>query len=119
MASVIDLLHANLHRVFGNRDAADRRSAIDDTFTEDVVFHDPEGSATGRDELEAKAAALIDGAPADFEFVEDGIPYIGDDTGALAWTFGPAGAPVARGIDIITVRDGRIAELRTLLASRA
>lgn len=115
MATPSELLTANLTRVFGNRDAPSRREAIEATFTEDVVFIDPEGLVTGHDALEGKAAALLDGAPADFVFVEDGIPYTSADTGALPWAFGPSGSPVARGIDIITVRDGRISQLRTLL----
>jgi ketosteroid isomerase-like protein len=115
MATPLELLTSNLHRVFGERDAASRRAAIDEVYAPDVVFTDPEGSVTGRDALAAKATALLDGAPADFVFVADGIAYTGAETGALAWAFGPAGSPVARGIDLITVRDGRIAELHTLL----
>jgi hypothetical protein len=38
---------------------------------------------------------------------------------ALAWRLGPPGSPAARGIDILTVRDGRVIVLRTLLASQA
>jgi ketosteroid isomerase-like protein len=115
MADLHALLNANLHDVFGNRDAASRRAAIEKTYTDDVVFTDPEGAVTGYDALEAKAAGLLDGVPSEFVFVEDGVPYAGADTVALAWAFGPSGSPVARGIDVITVRDGRISELRTLL----
>lgn len=115
MTDVNQLLFDNLHAVFGNRDAGARRAAIDATYTDDVAFSDPEGTSNGREALERKAAALLDGAPADFVFVEDGIPFVGTDTGALPWSFGPAGRPVVRGIDIITVRDGRIASLRTLV----
>lgn len=116
MPSIHDLLHSNLHEVFGNRDAVTRRSAIESTYTRDIVFSDPEGSVSGWDALEQKAAGLLGGAPADFVFVTEGPEYVGSSTGALAWAFGPQGAPVARGIDIITVVDGRIAELRTLLS---
>jgi hypothetical protein len=115
MPTVHELLEANLVRVFGNRDAASRRAAIDETYAEDVVFVDPDDTVTGRDALAAKAAGLLDDAPADFVFAADGILYTDADTGALPWAFGPAGAPVVRGIDIITVRDGLIAELRTLV----
>ncbi|MCS5718043.1 nuclear transport factor 2 family protein [Herbiconiux sp. CPCC 205763] len=115
MSTPTELLAANLHQVFGNRDAAARRAAIDVTYTDDVAFTDPEGTETGRDALERKAAGLIDSAPADFVFEEDGIAYTSSDSAALAWTFGPSGAPVARGIDVITIRDGRISALHTLL----
>ena len=119
MPTIPELLQANLHRVFGERDAARRRAAIDDVYSEDVVFTDPEGSVTGRDALAAKAEALLAGAPDTFSFREDGPTYVGADSGALAWTLGPEGAPVARGIDLITVRDDRITTLRTLLAPSA
>jgi hypothetical protein len=50
---------------------------------------------------------------------EDSPQYVGGDVGALAWRLGPPGRPVARGIDILTVRDGRVVVHRTLLASEA
>lgn len=115
MSSIPELLDANLHRVFGERDAAARRAAIDEVYTEDVVFADPEGTTKGRDALAAKADTLLRELPEAFSFSEDGPRYQGAGSGALAWALGPAGAPVARGIDVIVVRDGRISELRTLL----
>ncbi|MEV7070087.1 nuclear transport factor 2 family protein [Streptomyces sp. NPDC093990] len=117
MHNVTDLLAANLHEVFGNRDAATRRAAVDRLYTEDVVFTDPEGTTTGRDALADKAAALLADAPADFEFTEDGRRYAGPHTGALAWAFGPPGRPAVRGIDVITVRDGRIAAITTMFTA--
>jgi hypothetical protein len=52
MSTARELLDANLHRVFGNRDAASRREAIDAIYTVDVAFSDPEGTTIGRDALE-------------------------------------------------------------------
>jgi hypothetical protein len=115
MGTARELLAANLHGVFGNRDAASRRLAIDATYTEGVTFTDPEGTVTGRDALEAKAAAIIDPTPEDFVFAPQGVEYFGPDTAAVAWAFGPAGAPVARGLDIIRIENGQIAALQTLL----
>jgi hypothetical protein len=117
MRTVTELLAANLHDVFGNRDAVARRALIDQVFTEDVVFTDPEGVVHGRDAVEQKAGALLEKAPPEFVFAEDGRRYAGPGTGAMGWSFGPEGAPVARGIDIITVRDGRIATLVTVFAA--
>ncbi|MBO9556213.1 nuclear transport factor 2 family protein [Cellulomonas sp.] len=117
MAETSELLDANLLQVFNNRDGAARRRAIDAVYAEDVTFIDPERTVTGRAALDERAAALLAGFPDDFEFVADGPRYIGTSTGALAWRLGPPGAAaVARGIDVITVRDGRISELRTMLA---
>lgn len=117
MDTVTDLLAANLHDVFGNRDAAARRAAIERVYTEDVVFTDPEGVAVGWDALDAKAAALLEKVPTTFGFAEDSERYAGPDRGALAWAFGPEGEPAARGIDVITVRDGRIATLVTMFVA--
>jgi len=115
--TITELLSANLHEVFGNRDAESRRAAIDRIYTEDVVFTDPEATTTGRDALADKAAALLADAPADFAFTEDGRRYAGPGTGALAWAFGPPGAPAVRGIDVITVREGRIAAVMTMFTA--
>ena len=114
MSEIADLLAANLHRVFGNRDAGARRAAIEEVYAADVAFTDPDGAVVGWDALEEKAAALLSAVPDTFAFTDDGPVYAGGDFGALAWAFGPAGAPVARGIDAVTVRDGRIATLRTV-----
>ena len=117
MSTVTDLLAANLHEVFDNRDAASRRAAIERTYTDDVVFTDPEGVTTGWDALEAKAGALLEKVPSNFRFTEDGVRYAGPENGALAWAFGPAdGEPAVRGVDVISIRDGRIATVLTMLA---
>jgi hypothetical protein len=117
MADAIELLHSNLHEVFSERDPERRRAAIERTYTEDVRFIDPEGEFVGRQALSDQAQKLLDGAEASFVFEEDGPRYVGTDIAALAWRFGPAGKPVVRGIDILTIRDGRVSSLRTVLAS--
>jgi ketosteroid isomerase-like protein len=116
MPTVPQLMSTSLHDVFGNRDGASRRAAIEATFTEDVVFTDPEGTVRGHDALEGKAAGLLGEAPDSFVFAEDGRTYASDEHGALGWAFGPEGAPVLHGIDVVTVRDGRIATLTTFFA---
>jgi hypothetical protein len=40
------LLTRNLHDVFGENDPARRRAAIDEIFTEDCVFYEPNGGST-------------------------------------------------------------------------
>ena len=44
--SISTLLTRNLHDVFGENDAARRRAAIDEIFTEDCVFYDPAAAST-------------------------------------------------------------------------
>jgi SnoaL-like domain len=115
MPDAMKLLHSNLHDVFSERDPERRRAAIERTYTEDVRFIDPEGEFVGRQALSDQAQKLLDGVVAGFVFEEDGPRYAGTDTAALAWRFGPPGKPVARGIDILTIRDGRVSVLRTLM----
>ncbi|MEV4620220.1 nuclear transport factor 2 family protein [Asanoa sp. NPDC049573] len=116
MPGAEELLHSNLHEVFGERDPRRRRAAIDRTYTEDVTFTDPDGVYRGREALDNQAQKLLDGAPG-FVFEEDGPAYLGPDTAAQAWRFGPPGNPVARGVDVLTIRDGLVSDLRTLLAT--
>jgi hypothetical protein len=116
MADGEQLLHRNLHEVFAERDPERRWKAIERTYAEDVSFIDPEGEVVGRRALGERAQKLLDTAPDDFVFEEDGPRYAGIDSAALAWRFGPSGNPVARGIDVLTIRNGRVSALRTLVA---
>jgi hypothetical protein len=117
-ATVAELLQQNLLGVFDERDPARRAAAIRATYTEEVVFHDPEGTVTGHAALDAKAAALLAGAPG-FVFAPRGPVYESAGTlGALAWQFGPPdGEPVARGMDVLLVRDGLVHTVHTVLDS--
>jgi len=112
-----ELLHSNLHEVFSERDPERRWAAIERTCTEDVRFIDPEGTFVGRQALNDQAQKLLDGAMAGSVLEEDGPRYVGADIAVLAWRFGPPGHPIARGIDILTTRDGRVSVVRTLIAS--
>jgi hypothetical protein len=117
MPEAKDLLHSNLHEVFSERDPQRRWAAIERTYTKDVTFIDPEGEFVGWQALSDQAQKLLDGLLAGFVFEEDGPPYVGTDTAALAWRVGPPGKPIARGIDIVTIRDGRLNVVRTLVAA--
>ncbi|SEQ55964.1 nuclear transport factor 2 family protein [Microlunatus flavus] len=115
-ATAHQLLAANLHHVFGERDPDRRRAAAKAAYAEDVRFTDPEETVVGVDALLAKAARLLQDAPG-FVFAEAGPAYAAGERAALAWTFGPEGGePVARGLDVLTVVDGRITEVLTLIA---
>jgi hypothetical protein len=48
---------------------------------------------------------------------EDGPAYVGFDTAVQAWRFGPPGSPAVRGVDILTMRDGLVSVVHTLIAS--
>lgn len=115
MQSIEELMRANLMEVFGERDAPRRRAAIARTYAPDVRFTDPEETVQGHEALDAKAAAILDGAPG-FTFAPDGPILISGNLGYLAWTLGPEGGPgVVRGIDIALVVDGQVTDLYTIL----
>ena len=112
-----ELLQLNL-QVFSERDPEKRRAAIGRTYTEDVRFIDDDGETVGREALDTRAQKILDDAPGDFALEEDGLEYVSSDTAVRPWRFGPPGSPVVRGIDILTVRDGRVSVVRTLIGSR-
>lgn len=116
MPEPTELLHNNLLEVFGQRDPQRRWAAIGRTYTEDVTFTDPDGDFVGWQALSDRAQELLDGSsPADV-FEPDGPAYVGTDAAAMAWRFGPPGQPVARGVDILTIQDGHVSAVRTLIA---
>ena len=117
MPDAKDLLHSNLHEVFSERDPERRWAAIERTYTEDVRFIDPDGEFVGWQALSEQAQKLLDGLVSGFVFEDDGPRYVLNDTAALAWRFGPPGNPVARGIDILTIREGRVSVVNTLMAA--
>ena len=108
--SISTLLTRNLDDVFGENDAARRRVAIDEIFTEDCVFYDPtKGVYRGRDEIDRVAGAIKATHP-DFRYQPIAEAEELGNGGRIQWVSGPPGeAPAYAGTDFIIVRDGRIA----------
>jgi SnoaL-like domain len=113
-----ELLYMNLHEAFFERDPEKRWAAIERTYAEDVRFIDPEGEVAGWQALNDRAQKILDDAPADFVLEEDGLGYVSPDIAVQPWRFGPAGNPIVRGIDILTVRGGSVSVVRTLIGFR-
>jgi hypothetical protein len=115
-ATPAQLMTASLLEVFGERDTARRRVAMQRTFAADVTFHDPEGTVTGHEPLEGKIEALYAGAPPDWVFLGAAPAAEVADLGRATWTFEPpAGPEAARGMDIGIIVDGRIATMYTIV----
>jgi len=106
------LLTRNLHDVFGENDAARRRAAIDEIFTEDWAFYDPSKEAyRGRDEID-RVAGTIKATHPDFRYQSIVGPEESGNGGRIQWVSGrPGEAPAYAGTDFIIARDGRIAAL--------
>ena len=103
------LILRNLQDVFGEIDPARRRKAIEEIFHEDAVFHEPNGSYRGRDEIDRIAGVIKAGHP-DFRYQPLSPPEERGDAGRVRWVEGSPGKPPAvAGTDFIIVRDGKIA----------
>jgi hypothetical protein len=107
--SISALLLRNLDDVFGENDPVRRRAAIDETFHEDAVFHEPNGVYHGRDEID-RIAGVIKASHPDFKYLPIAPPEELGDCGRVQWVSGrPGEVPAYAGTDFIIARDGRIA----------
>jgi hypothetical protein len=107
--SISTLLTRNPDNVFGENDAARRRAAIDEIFTEDCVFCEPRGVYRGRDEIE-RLAGTSKATDPDFRYQAIAPPEELGDGGRIRWVSRrPGEAPAYAGTDFIIARDGRIA----------
>ena len=112
-----ELLNRNLQEVFGEGDATRRRAAIEELYAEDCVLYVPPGTFVGRAALDKFAGDLRATHP-QFVYTPHGEPQALHDAGRLAWGSGPRGeAPDYTGLDVIIVRDGKIATLYVFLDS--
>ena len=108
--SISTLLKRNLTDVFGENDPVRRRAAIEEIFTEDAVFYDPNKNVyRGRAEIDRIAGALRE-MHRDFTYQPLAEPEEVGNGGRIRWVEGrPGEAPEIAGTDFIIARDGRIA----------
>jgi hypothetical protein len=108
--TISTLLKRNLTDVFGENDRVRRRAAIEEIFTEDAVFYDPNKNVyRGRAEIDRIAGALRE-THRDFTYQPLAEPEEVGNGGRIRWVEGrPGAAPEIAGTDFIIARDGRIA----------
>ena len=112
-----ELLTRNLQEVFGEGNAARRRAAIEELYTEDCVLCVPPGVFVGHDALDKFAGDLRATHP-HFVYAPLGEPQALHTAGRLAWGSGPPGQkPDYTGLDVIIVRGEKIAALYVFLDS--
>jgi hypothetical protein len=86
-----------------------RRGAIDEIFTEDCVFYEPNGVHRGRDDIDRIAGALR-ATHADFRYQPIAKPEEIGNSGRIQWVEGrPGEEPAIAGTDFIIAQDGQIA----------
>jgi hypothetical protein len=109
------LLLRNLQEVFGQGNPMRQRAAIDELYTEDCTVLLPTGRYVGWAALDQIAGVLRASHPS-FVYTPHRPPQAVQDGGRLAWGSGPPGQPPSyTGVDVIIVRDGRIAALYVFL----
>ena len=107
-SSISTLLTRNLHDVFGENDPVRRRTAIDEIFAEDCVFHEPKGVHRGREQIDRVAGAIRATHP-DFRYQPIAEPEVLGNAGRIRWVSGRIGeAPAYAGTDFIIAQDSRI-----------
>ena len=108
--SISTLLTRNLHDVFGENDPTRRRAAIEEIYTEDCVFYEPNGGIyRGRNEID-RIAGVVRATHSDFRYHPIAEPEELGNAGRVKWVEGSPGEPPAiAGTDFIIARDGRIA----------
>jgi hypothetical protein len=85
-----ELLHRNLQEVFGEGNAARRRAAIAELYTDDCVLSAPPGMLVGPEALDKFAGDLRATHP-HFVYTPKGEAQSLHNAGRLAWGSGPPG----------------------------
>jgi SnoaL-like domain len=110
-----ELLHRNLQEVFGEGNVARRRGAIEELYAGDCVLYAPPGIFVGHEALDKFAGDLRSTHP-HFVYTPHGEAQALHNAGRLAWASGPRGEPPNyTGLDVIIVRDKKIAALYVFL----
>ena len=112
---ITELLYRNLQEVFGEGDAGRRRAAIEEFYTDDCVLHVPDGAFVGHAAL-GKFAGELRATHPHFAYTPHGQAQALHNGGILAWGSGRKGGPPEyTGLDVVVVRDSKIAELYVFL----
>ena len=110
------LMQANLARVFGERDASRRMTAIAELYADDATLYEPHTAASGHAAINSAVEDLLSSLPPNFVFTTIG-PAVGHHgLGRLRWQSGPPNGPVAvTGTDVAQIDGGRIQTLHVFL----
>ncbi len=110
------LMQAHLTRVFGERDAGRRLSALKELYAEDATLFEPHSTAKGHQAISDAVDALQASLPSGFVFTAAGVAVGHNGIARLQWRAGPPGGPAAvTGTDVAHVENGRIKTLRVFV----
>ncbi|KAL8788725.1 MAG: hypothetical protein Q9213_001539 [Squamulea squamosa] len=113
-ATTASLLKSTILSIFNQRDPAIRLSYINQIFIPYPISYSHSSTFQGREALSAHISDLHSRFPSHWSFSTDGVVKTSHDRGMMRWRFGPRTNDergVVFGTDVITVQDGRIAQL--------
>lgn len=101
---------ARMIDAFNERNAARRRSLIEEVFTPDCAYTDPDDEVQGHDALDTLFERIQRQAPPELRFSLPGPVDVHHQQARFTWRYGVNGAEdaVATGGDVAVFRDGRI-----------
>ena len=114
-ATPAELIERAFLEIFQQRDAAARRSAIDELFAPGILFVDPEHESHGIPDVAAQIDALITGLDEAWTFHSAGPAVQLANLAIHRWELGPATTAIVTGTDVIFAADGKIARFYTLV----
>ena len=116
MTTVSSVLQANIDRVFNERDATQRRHAIEELYAADAVLYEQQGSYSGTQAIEGAITHLLGSLPPTLVFVSVPPVMQNHEMGKLLWRGQlPDGSVVVTGTDIAQLDGGRIRSLHVFV----
>jgi hypothetical protein len=118
MENSAKLLEDSLLVIWNDRDAAKRLAAMKEVYAADMVFYESnEGPAiTGYQPINDLIAKLQAQWPPEFRFELNRPSQVNHQVQHISWTLGiPGQPPVATGMDIAIIEDGKIKSLHLFL----
>ena len=116
MTTAITLLHANLKRVFNERDAGRRGQAIQELYAADATLYEQEATYSGTEPIALAMTQLLGALPPTLVFSMAAPAMQNHGMGKLLWRGHlPDGTTVVTGTDIAQIEEGRIHSLHVFV----
>ena len=115
MGSLLSFAERNLLSIFNQGDAVKRRAALRRLWARDGVLWTSDGMYVGYKAVD-RAVATYQGRYPEYDFRMVGEIDEIANAARVRWAFGsPRGVPAVTGLDVLVVRDGRIAAMYKFL----